>query len=223
MPLELALMEEEDAPAFATIDGLAMADWPIGRAMVLAMSGTGETRHDVIERWYRQGFRNDSELVWLKVTDTGLGGEIIACALWRYHLDGAGPKIEAPRTTQEGASATKTPETEPEPKVTIWTALDRAWGEFREEFIGSKPHANLQICIAHPKHQRRGAGSMLVQWGCDKADKRGLMSVLQSSAAGLRLYQKHGFTIVKQSTMDLRPYGVDETELRRSMMRPAKG
>ena len=144
MPLELAFMEEDDAPAFATIDGLAMADWPIGRAMVLAMSKTGETRHEVVEKWMRQGFRNDSQLAWLKIVDTDLDGEIIACALWRFNLTGDVPKIEAPALVQEVAEVSNVEgaKAEAEQQTTIWSALEKAWSKFRDEFIGSKPHAS---------------------------------------------------------------------------------
>lgn len=63
---------------------------------------------------------------------------------------------------------------------------------------------------------------MLVKWGCDKADERHIMCVLNSSPAGLAIYLKYGFQVVKEVPLDLRPYGVDEVEIRRSMFRPAK-
>jgi predicted N-acetyltransferase YhbS len=89
--------------------------------------------------------------------------------------------------------------------------------------IDSMDLANIRIAlgilVTHPKHQRRGAGGMLVRWGCKKADERGVISILQAAEAGLQLYLKHGFEIVKETPMDLRPYGVDETEIRRHMIR----
>ena len=33
---------------------------------------------------------------------------------------------------------------------------------------------------------------------------------------------KNGFELVQETLMDLRPYGVEETEVRRGMVRPAK-
>lgn len=78
---------------------------------------------------------------------------------------------------------------------------------------------DLRILIADPAHQRRGAGSLLVKWGCHKADEHGLMTVLTASEAGLRVYLKHGFKVVKETHLDLRPFGVDETEIRRNMIR----
>jgi len=60
---------------------------------------------------------------------------------------------------------------------------------------------------------------MLVQWGLDKADEGGLMSVLTSTQAGLNLYLRHGFEVVWKSDLDLRPFGVNETETRVYMIR----
>jgi predicted N-acetyltransferase YhbS len=77
----------------------------------------------------------------------------------------------------------------------------------------------LAILVTDPKQQRRGAGNMLVKWGCEKADERGIITVLQAAEAGLQLYLKNGFEIVREKPMDLRPFGVDETEIRRHMIR----
>lgn len=63
---------------------------------------------------------------------------------------------------------------------------------------------------------------MLVKWGCDKADDHSIICAVQASKAGTAVYTKHGFKIVKEREVDLRPYGVDETELRRSMIRESK-
>lgn len=44
-----------------------------------------------------------------------------------------------------------------------------------------------------------------------------------ASEAGHSLYLRHGFEVVKEIEMDLRPYGVEATELRRWMVREPKG
>lgn len=78
---------------------------------------------------------------------------------------------------------------------------------------------DLQILVTHPDHRRRGAGSQLIEWGTKRADERGLKCVLMSSPSGLGVYLKHGFKVVKEVEMDLRPYGVESTETRRWMVR----
>lgn len=78
---------------------------------------------------------------------------------------------------------------------------------------------DLRILVTTPAHRRRGAASRLIEWGTQRADERGLKSVLMASEAGLNAYLKHGFKVVREVEMDLRPYGVEATELRRWMVR----
>ena len=211
MPLKLAFMEEDDAPAFATFDELAMQDWPVGRAMVNDITMAGDTRREVIEKWLREGL-HDPQMSWLKVIDTDLNGEMVAIAVWRFEL-ASGPDAKK----AEPDEATNKDEL---------TDLDRAWEDFgrpfEAEFVGERPHGSLILCQTHPMHQRRGAGRMLLGWGCDYADERGLMCVLQASWLGLRLYESFGFVVVKQGSLDLLPFGIDQIEIRRGMIRPAK-
>lgn len=81
------------------------------------------------------------------------------------------------------------------------------------------PKVDLQVLVTHPKHQRRGAGSLVLEWGTRQADKKGLISVLQASPAGEGLYLKHGFEVKRIEQLDLRPFGVDATEARKGMIR----
>ena len=73
--------------------------------------------------------------------------------------------------------------------------------------------------MTDPKHQHRGAGSLVLEWGIRKADEKGLVSVLQASPAGESLYLKHGFEVKRIEQLDLRPFGVDATEARKGMIR----
>lgn len=90
------------------------------------------------------------------------------------------------------------------------------------EAFGLTPIADLKVLVTDPKYQRKGAGSMLIKYGCDVADEKGVLCALGASEAGYSLYMRHGFEIVEQNEMDLRPFGVDATELSRRMIRPAK-
>lgn len=78
---------------------------------------------------------------------------------------------------------------------------------------------DLMILVTTPAHRRRGAASLLVEWGTQRSDEHGLKCVLMASEAGLGVYLKHGFKVVREVEMDLRPYGVEATELRRWMVR----
>ncbi len=52
---------------------------------------------------------------------------------------------------------------------------------------------DLDTVGTHPDYQRQGAGSMLVKWGCDLADKDGVAAYVDASKEGAALYKKHGF------------------------------
>lgn len=63
---------------------------------------------------------------------------------------------------------------------------------------------------------------MLVRWGCRNADEHGMLCALTASPAGWNMSLKNGFEVVEQYDLDLRQWGVNETTLRRAMIRPAK-
>ncbi|KAJ5652712.1 hypothetical protein N7507_010138 [Penicillium longicatenatum] len=63
----------------------------------------------------------------------------------------------------------------------------------RKKVMGEERHIFLDTLCTHPDYWRRGAGSMIVKWGCDLADKEGVSAYLDSSKEGAPLYQKFGF------------------------------
>lgn len=77
--------------------------------------------------------------------------------------------------------------------------------------------------VVHPDFQRRGAGSMLVEYGCKRADELGVIAVLGATDQGKGLYLKHGFKVIYEQEFDLRPFGFDSTETKRSMLRKPAG
>ena len=82
----------------------------------------------------------------------------------------------------------------------------------------------LGILTTDPPHQRRGAGAMLVQWGCEIADELGLECYLEASDAGYRLYKSKGFRDVGYLDMDMSKYDKTRGMHRHTcMIRPFKG
>ncbi|KXL46263.1 hypothetical protein M433DRAFT_65847 [Acidomyces richmondensis BFW] len=219
MPLRVSPLQIEDIPAMAAVDAAAMATWGLARAMDQSAT-TGEPRQQMVERWMREAYGKDPTQTWMKVTDDEAGGELIAAALWKFQL-----QPEEERGAVGSGDATGREEkkqTGEEPAPPLATVVDGV-KPFKSQFIGPRPHASLEILITHPAHQRRGAGTLLVQWGCARADELGIPCALTASAAGLRLYQREGFEVVMEKDMDLRPWGIEETEVRRAMVRPARG
>ncbi|KAI7227942.1 hypothetical protein KC343_g6259 [Hortaea werneckii] len=215
MPLELSFMEEDDVPAFAAVEAAAMAGWSVAKAMDMASQG-GEPRQQMVERWACEGLQNDSQQVWLKVIDTELG-ELVAAALWRFEMADERAGAASPVPAQRDAAVRPQRQINPVPDVMV--AMGKIWEAFKCEFVGGRAFANLLMLVTHPDHQRRGAASMLVQWGCKKADERGMLAALMATEAGMSVYLRHGFQVMKQTMLDLRPYGVDASDSRIGMLR----
>ncbi|GIK06125.1 hypothetical protein Aspvir_001768 [Aspergillus viridinutans] len=63
----------------------------------------------------------------------------------------------------------------------------------RNKFFGEKQFYYLDMLVTHPDYRRQGAGSMLIQWGCDRADGEGVPAYVDAHHAAAPLYRKFGF------------------------------
>nr|POE71426.1 hypothetical protein CFP56_62521 [Quercus suber] len=211
MPLELGMMEEEDIPAWSLIDALSMGHWNVMQAMN-RIDLKGQPREVMVEEYTRANFTPKDENVWLKVTDTETG-QTIAGAFWRVreHTPPAPQGLEEPPAPAENAGAD--PKTE---ELSVMGAMAPISKAFMDEHVRGRPHLYLQILATHPDHQRRGAGDLLVKWGCDEADRRGLLCCMMSSDVAWQLYERNGFAVMTRVEMDLRPFGIEGVDIRRA-------
>lgn len=81
---------------------------------------------------------------------------------------------------------------------------------------------DLKLLHTDPKHQRRGAASLLLQSMVDEADKLGLPVLLESSEEGHGLYQKYGFKDVEVLEIDMSKWGPGNMHLSWAMIREPK-
>ncbi|OGM49013.1 acetyltransferase [Aspergillus bombycis] len=51
----------------------------------------------------------------------------------------------------------------------------------------------LALLATDPRYERRGAASLLTQWGCDFADRLGIECYLEASKKGYPVYKRKGF------------------------------
>jgi predicted N-acetyltransferase YhbS len=78
----------------------------------------------------------------------------------------------------------------------------------------------LKFLHTDPKHQRRGAGSALIQWGLEKSRELQLPAFLEASVTGYKLYAKHGFRDIATLDFNLADWGGEGTTGIVLMLRP---
>lgn len=145
--------------------------------------------------------------LYLKCVDTSTGN-IIAAARWRH----VKPKDESAKErtwaeVEEAFANHFQPYDESDPE--ILDALFKLFNDQKRKSLGTRPYFVLDTLVTLPQHERRGAGSMLIRWGCEKADEAGLEAYLEASPVGAPLYARHGFEPVAEMELDLRKWGVD--------------
>ncbi|KAI8297187.1 hypothetical protein K4K59_003632 [Colletotrichum sp. SAR11_240] len=217
VPLIAALREGFSNPDTA-VWRLFMGDWrpddPAAREASLAEAMTR----------MRAEHRADPTSTWLKVVDDETG-QVVAGGRWSFFERG-GPN---PYDGHREVEATWFPEGEPR-----WVA-SLLLNDFLERAVrnANRPHACesvagseirfhvgfasqtdveitpvLNILFTIPEYRRRGAASLVMDWGVERADCMGLDVYIEASEGGKLLYEKYGFETIEESY-----YEVDEKRL----------
>lgn len=144
---------------------------------------------------------SDPSVALLKVVDTSAQNPAAPIALAKWHFY---PTPRAP-------TSSSAPE-DPGPEDTTSNAALAAlffggMNAASDKVIAGRAHARLGTVVVLPEQQGRGAGSMLVRWGCEKADAMGLECFLEASPAGKALYERAGFRAVEEFVVDLGEWG----------------
>ena len=146
--------------------------------------------------------------LFIKCTDTSTG-ELVAAARWRYVKPNEKNATERTWGEVEAAFAERLPPYD-ESDPALLSDLFDIFNEKKRKYLGTKLYYVLDTLVTYQQHERRGAGSMLVRWGCEKADEAGVVAYLEASPVGAPMYARHGFEVVDKMELDLRKYGGDE-------------
>ncbi|KAF5856145.1 hypothetical protein ETB97_007828 [Aspergillus alliaceus] len=128
---------------------------------------------------------------YLKVIDPAHPDEIIAYGKWDLDPDACGERFP-PWHTESNAEL-----------------CNQFFGGIecqRRNLMRGRKHYYLDMLATNPDHQRQGAASLLVQWGCALADRTGAAIYIASSDQGAGLYRKFGFSLL--DGLDDTPKGV---------------
>ncbi|KAK7705675.1 hypothetical protein SLS57_009984 [Botryosphaeria dothidea] len=210
MPLEIRPVEEADADTMVYITTAAL-----GSSGVIRLKHDDPPHPAYMQRRRERVLNTLSKPTGrvLKVVDTDNNDEIIAIAHWEI-LDKGRSDEELKELEQPYEPIEEERERYGRVQRDFFNYLHRVRRE-----LGKTPHYFLSLLVTHPNHYRRGAGSMLIRWGTEQADKAGLMCFLEASEAGRPLYKRHGFVVKEITSFDLTKYGGTGTDENTTMTR----
>jgi GNAT superfamily N-acetyltransferase len=91
--------------------------------------------------------------------------------------------------------------------VEMVEAFGAKHGALKDKYLGGRAHVYLHVLMTRPGFQRKGVGTLALQWGVDQADALGLPAYIESSEQGAGLYKKFGFKEIDVSPFDGRDWG----------------
>ena len=113
------------------------------------------------------------------------------------------------------------------PPVESWNAeLDNAF--FKAAFYSEmqvtagRPYMSLRLLAVDPKHQRRGAGTLLLEHFLAEVDRLQLPAYLDSGVSGKALYERFGFEVIMDFPLNCLDYGGRSDGRHWCMLRPAR-
>ncbi|KAH5683347.1 hypothetical protein HBI64_042520 [Parastagonospora nodorum] len=215
--LQVSLLAPEEAAQYMRIRHETFR--PTVNKILYSRGEASQKTLDRVTEETRDGIVNKGTL-FLKCVDTSTG-EMIAGARWRY----VKPKVPgATERTWEEVDADFAERFKPydESDPEMLKALFDLFNEKKREYLGKRPYYVLDTLVTMGQHERRGAGSMLVRWGCEKADEAGVQAYLEASPMGAPMYARHGFVALPEIELDLRMWGGEDVLKFIPMRRPAK-
>jgi GNAT superfamily N-acetyltransferase len=215
-----------DIPVLSTTFHRAFHDTAFYKAMVPDTPAN--------DKWWQESHKIallDPETHVVKMVDQE-NGNIAAMARWVLPGKDGSP--------QPGSAEDRWPEFTNDVDRTLADPLFAAMARGRQEFMGDRKHycklaesilladvtlplqdmlltkAVLELLQVVEEYKGRGAGSLMIKYGCDLADKDGLEAYLDASMDGFPLYQRFGFVLKAEAAM---PGGYGYID--RHMVRPA--
>ncbi|KAH7378239.1 hypothetical protein BKA66DRAFT_147710 [Pyrenochaeta sp. MPI-SDFR-AT-0127] len=215
--LEVSLLKPEEAEHYMRIRHEVFR--PTVNKILYSRGEPSKRTLDRVTEEIRDGLINKG-ILYLKCVDKSTG-EMIAGARWRY----VRPKDEhaRERTWGEVEADFEIPEPFDETHPDMLKGFHDLFNSSKREILEQRPYYALDTLVTLPNHERRGAGSMLVRWGCEKADEAGVEAYLEASPMGAPMYARHGFQPTKEVELDLTQWEGKDVLSFVLMLRPAKG
>ena len=251
MPYTVTLVNPADIPTITTIQWSALRENPL--IQTLYPRGPTPELADFTTASYEKASTYSCVRI-VKATDDETGQIVAFAKWIFYRQDqqvseeGA-IEIGASQGLQAGASQCKgkTPPRKPPPHC--YTRALEEWNskitKMRKGIMGKRQHTCMSaskhslscyfacysrnLCVldilhTHPSQQGKGAGTQLVRWGTDLADKEGLQCYVETPVAGYTLFRQSGFQNITEMSIDLGKYKHGLTGYKHIVMiRPSLG
>jgi GNAT superfamily N-acetyltransferase len=195
VPLEILPLTEADCLEWGYIHYAAFSPDDIG---VVWREKPSEQYYVNLAKTRAKKLANPNARVF-KCIDTDLDNQMIGVAEW--YIFEKGKTLE--EVEADCVLRPPFPEERREATVEFMEDLFKA----RREVLGMQACVELGSIICHPDHQRRGAASLMLQWGIKEQDRLGVIGYLEGSERGRPLYEKYGFRAVQETHFDATKYG----------------
>ncbi|OCK74599.1 acyl-CoA N-acyltransferase [Lepidopterella palustris CBS 459.81] len=218
MPLRLLPMELEDCHEWVRIRSIAYRG---PTSTIVHHRRMSDASFAKVVEGQKKEFYEPGTWHW-KVVDMD-SGEMVAAARWCAQ-NFSKSDTEIVRSGSDDTDDNEPPYIPPEVNVPALSALLGPLRQAGEEIMGARPYLMLDTLSTLPEHQRRGAGSMILKWGVEKADEMGVEMYLTSSSMARPLYERWGFEVVRELQFDRTPWGGEGVDRHTCMLRkPIKG
>jgi len=178
MPLRLVRAEKADIPQLVNLYFDAFKSPLVTRV---------KPNIPPVHEWYKKSLECDIEKPHTRIymvvdgqAETAQASdEIIAFAKWS--LPYKEPLQDQPTDWPEGGD------------VALFKEVVGIAAEKKKKIMGEEEHWYIAVLATVPKHQRRGAGSLLMTEFCKQADEAGQRSYVEASPLGRPTYQRFAF------------------------------
>ncbi|RKU45125.1 hypothetical protein DL546_003856 [Coniochaeta pulveracea] len=133
---------------------------------------------------FREGFQNPNARFLVVEDISSFPAKFVGFAKWSQHHPPSPYELLPTNWPEEG---------DPEWAREFFWDLDR----WRREIMGEREHWFLELIAVKREFHGNGAGRMLLEWGCQRADEVGWEAYLDSTPDGYRLYERFGFEVVQ--------------------------
>ncbi|TRX97631.1 hypothetical protein FHL15_001386 [Xylaria flabelliformis] len=178
----------------------AMQNGPLYRTMFPQFSTVTEAQKEQIARWYVEMLedafqaREERFLKAYSVDGTPVG----FCGWTVIEQHHNRQQADEPRKREKARKASWLPDTL---DVDGWVALSKDLKAERCRVLKDLDSiCRLTFMAVHPKYQRQGIGSMMMQRICKETDQQGQCAYVLAAPEGVPLYSKFGFKISSEAS-----------------------